>query len=279
MSKYSKISDVIKDEIKNNTSLKKELISAHWKDIVGEALYKKSSIDRIKYRILFINVENSVWMQQMQFYKKTIISKINEFLNGKYVKDIKFKIGEKNIQENIENKTEKINQIDITDVILDSDEIFRIKKSLKNTKNEYKPELYKLISINKKREKKLLENDNIKCNKCGVIYPKYLVKCPVCKIKEKKQLDTKIFNEIQKKPTITFLELKEKYPLVKEKDVNIQKNRVKDRLLKKAKDYNNIDKEKMTECIYKYFMVETEISNKNLLRKKVNFFINELLKK
>jgi len=64
-----------------------------WTQSVGPLISAQTSIDRLKKDILFIKVSNSVWMQQLQFMKRDIISKINTFLGREAVKNIFFSIG------------------------------------------------------------------------------------------------------------------------------------------------------------------------------------------
>ena len=64
-----------------------------WDDVVGEALAKNARPAGFKGKILLVNVVSSVWIQELQYYKKDIIRKLNEALGKELVCDIKFKIG------------------------------------------------------------------------------------------------------------------------------------------------------------------------------------------
>nr|CBX30431.1 hypothetical protein N47_Q17540 [uncultured Desulfobacterium sp.] len=70
-----------------------ENISGIWKNIVGEAIYKNTKPAGFKGQTLLVNVSGSVWMQELQYYKKDIISKLNNEFGKEMVRDIKFKIG------------------------------------------------------------------------------------------------------------------------------------------------------------------------------------------
>jgi predicted nucleic acid-binding Zn ribbon protein len=43
--------------------------------------------------VLHVNVSSSVWVQQLQFLRDTMLEKINANLSGRKIKDIRFKIG------------------------------------------------------------------------------------------------------------------------------------------------------------------------------------------
>ena len=49
-----------------------------WKEAVGEEVAKRTEPIRIKNRILYLKVTNSVWMQQLQFMKELIVKKLHE---------------------------------------------------------------------------------------------------------------------------------------------------------------------------------------------------------
>ena len=64
---------------------------SHWKEIVGEELAKRSRPDRIRGRILIVAVRNSAWAQEMSFLKKTILMRLNRFLDSDLaIEDVKF---------------------------------------------------------------------------------------------------------------------------------------------------------------------------------------------
>jgi predicted nucleic acid-binding Zn ribbon protein len=64
-----------------------------WGKIVGEAVANNSRPAEFKGKILVVNVSSPVWMQELQYYKKEMITKINGVLGKELVCDIKFRIG------------------------------------------------------------------------------------------------------------------------------------------------------------------------------------------
>jgi hypothetical protein len=65
-----------------------------WKEAVGEEVAKRTEPIRIKNRILYLKVTNSVWMQQLQFMKELIVKKLHEKTGIDFLQDIRFFIGE-----------------------------------------------------------------------------------------------------------------------------------------------------------------------------------------
>jgi predicted nucleic acid-binding Zn ribbon protein len=68
-------------------------ISRIWDNIVGDAVCKNTKPAGFKGQILLVYVSSSVWIQELQYYKKDIISRLNNELGKELVCDIKFKIG------------------------------------------------------------------------------------------------------------------------------------------------------------------------------------------
>jgi hypothetical protein len=73
--------------------LKSYSIWGAWKEIVGESVALQTQPRCIRNRILFIDVSHPTWMQQLQFFKPTLLEKINVFLGEPLIQDIRFKLG------------------------------------------------------------------------------------------------------------------------------------------------------------------------------------------
>jgi predicted nucleic acid-binding Zn ribbon protein len=66
-----------------------------WSQLVGEAIAEVSQPGRVRNRSLQVKVTHPVWMQQLQFHKKLIIQKVNEFLGGPFLQELRFVLGER----------------------------------------------------------------------------------------------------------------------------------------------------------------------------------------
>lgn len=62
----------------------------HWAEIVDEDVGQCSRPLKIVKNVLWLEVENSTWMQQLQFEKVRILEDINATLKLSRIKDIKF---------------------------------------------------------------------------------------------------------------------------------------------------------------------------------------------
>ena len=69
-------------------------LHARWKEVVGEVLAVHTSPSRIKFRKLYITVENSMWLHQLTFLKKPILEKIHSTIGPGLLTDLIFHVGE-----------------------------------------------------------------------------------------------------------------------------------------------------------------------------------------
>jgi predicted nucleic acid-binding Zn ribbon protein len=69
------------------------LILEIWEDALGEQISGHARPAAYKNRLLWVEVANSVWHQQLQFLKPDMIARINHKLGIALVENIKFKVG------------------------------------------------------------------------------------------------------------------------------------------------------------------------------------------
>jgi len=69
-------------------------LQTQWQGIVGEVLAAHTWPTRIRFRKLFVAVENSVWLHQLMYLKSTLMEKIQSEAPDLYLRDIVFRIGE-----------------------------------------------------------------------------------------------------------------------------------------------------------------------------------------
>lgn len=61
-----------------------------WKEVAGESVASCSRPVKIVKNVLWIEVDNSTWMQQLQFEKRRLLDDINSSLKKSRLRDIKF---------------------------------------------------------------------------------------------------------------------------------------------------------------------------------------------
>jgi hypothetical protein len=96
MKKPQSISSILEKTLKNleiDVPLNAYSVLGAWKEIVGESVALHTQPRSIRNRILFIDVSHPTWIQQLHFLKPTLLEKINNFLGGSPIQDIRFKVG------------------------------------------------------------------------------------------------------------------------------------------------------------------------------------------
>ncbi len=78
----------------------------YWPEAVGSEIAEKTQPFRIRAGVLQVRVPNSVWLQELHFFKTLILQKLNHRLKEKDpqarpLKDLKFFIGEKEPVESV----------------------------------------------------------------------------------------------------------------------------------------------------------------------------------
>ncbi len=75
--------------------IREQKIIDAWEVMVGKAIAEMTQPVRVRNRVLQVKVSNSVWMHELQFHKKLIIQKLNEYIGNPVVQELWFFIGEK----------------------------------------------------------------------------------------------------------------------------------------------------------------------------------------
>jgi len=76
----------------------------YWTEVVGKEIAEKTQPFRVRNGVLQVRVPNSVWMQELHFFKNHILQKLNQRLKERNpqalpLKDLKFFLGEVKVME------------------------------------------------------------------------------------------------------------------------------------------------------------------------------------
>ena len=69
-------------------------LQKEWKILVGEVVAAHTWPARIKFRKLYVAVDNSVWLHQLRYLKATLLENIQVRMEELQLEDIIFRIGE-----------------------------------------------------------------------------------------------------------------------------------------------------------------------------------------
>ncbi|MDI6734833.1 MAG: DUF721 domain-containing protein [bacterium] len=63
-----------------------------WPDVVGDNVSAHTKPLSIQDKIIFVKVDNSAWCNELSFFKKDIIKKVNEGVGMRVIRDVYFKV-------------------------------------------------------------------------------------------------------------------------------------------------------------------------------------------
>ncbi|MDD5644035.1 MAG: DUF721 domain-containing protein [bacterium] len=100
---YKPIKDIVKDVLKNlnlDKRLDESRIFENWNNIVGKEISKHALPDKIYKNVLYVKVESSAWMAELNtFFKTKLLASVKRHTGLKQIKDIKFRIGDLGTEE------------------------------------------------------------------------------------------------------------------------------------------------------------------------------------
>ncbi|MGL5089053.1 MAG: DUF721 domain-containing protein [Cetobacterium sp.] len=167
------VSEAVESAILKSKKLKEGIIRGHWKNIV-EKLSEKSEPLWIKEGILYVVVEDTIYLHHMSMNKNKYLKKVQETLKVDYVKDIRFKVSKVQKCDYSEFKYEKI-------VIEKKEEFISELKEL-----SLEEKIYILKRKAKEREQALELKGYKKCGICGMMFLGEAEACKLCSLKDVK---------------------------------------------------------------------------------------------
>ena len=76
-----------------------------WPDIAGEPVASHTRPDQIKFKKLYLVVENSVWVQHLTFLKPELIAKVNAAAGSAMITDVVMRVGQVPRKEDVRSST------------------------------------------------------------------------------------------------------------------------------------------------------------------------------
>ena len=61
-----------------------------WDKVVGEAVAKNATPDRVEHGVVVVKVSSPTWRQELYFQKEEIIKKLNKKIGKIVIRDIRF---------------------------------------------------------------------------------------------------------------------------------------------------------------------------------------------
>ena len=84
-------------------------LTERWPEVAGETIAAHTRPDGIRFKRLYLLVENSVWLQQLTFFKPSLLEKVNAAAGKPLVTDIVLRVG---VIAPMEQPQEKITRVE-----------------------------------------------------------------------------------------------------------------------------------------------------------------------
>lgn len=94
-SKLTSIDKLLKETLKGlqmEENYKVYPLIQQWSSIMGQSISQKSLPEYIQGNTLFVRVENSVWMQELEMQKKGLLKKISKIKLDPPIENIRFRL-------------------------------------------------------------------------------------------------------------------------------------------------------------------------------------------
>ena len=204
--------------------LRSELIY-HWGEIIDDSIAAQVEPVELEHGILFVDVKNSAFKDQLKFYREEIIDAINENFGQELVKDIRiaqgFRVADKLPDRNSAPAQVADLKSTLGNITLTAEEIKNCEEQSEKISNEdlRRTVLQTLLSQAKSRKYKLARGWH-KCLKCESICAAEEIFCEVCKIKERERMNRELYNIFYDSP---YLRAQDAQKILLEKMPQMQK--------------------------------------------------------
>lgn len=181
----------------------------NWDKIIDESISEQVRPVTIEHGVLFVDVQNSAFKDQMKFFAEEIIDAINENFRQKepLVKDIKiakgFQIANKPPKQKKISEPAKKSEVDLKQITLTEEEVKRCEEqSKKISDDKLRRSTLEMLLTQTRLKKSRLANDWHKCAKCSSLCPPQETFCEVCKVKNHKAMIDELFKIFYDEPCL-----------------------------------------------------------------------------
>ena len=230
-------------------------VSVAYYQAIPEEYFGGSEIVAIKNRIIFVNVENPIILQELGMMKEEILENINRDLDVK-IENVVFKLGK------LKNDVETIEEI-ITEKNLDSIDVSEEKFEFDSVNDEeIREKLNTIYSSFERIKSNLKKRGFIKCKTCGNLYHSSFAECDLCSLERNKRINLGIYF-LRENPWSSLEEFTKKtglgeeiYELSKKRLINSLKKKIERKLLSEVVSLKRHRKEIFKELMIFFNVVE-----------------------
>lgn len=153
-----------------------------WDDVVGQKISEATEVENVRDGILFVKTKSPAWSNELAFYKKEIISKLNDKLQENVIKDVRFIAG-----HIVRNRTKPFTPQDDDSSELDSitlsDEEIRFIEETASSAGPASADIKSTMEAALKLNKWRLLHGWTPCKVCGCLQNEPSGVCAYCSLK------------------------------------------------------------------------------------------------
>jgi len=97
LGKVDLLGDILKPFLSSSgleRKMEEQKVLDAWPKAVGEIIAEKTFPLRVRNRVLYVVVTNSVWLQELHFMKGIILQKMHRLVGDRHLQDLRFTFGE-----------------------------------------------------------------------------------------------------------------------------------------------------------------------------------------
>ena len=179
-----------------------------WDKLVDESISAQVRPVKIERGVLFVNVQNSAFKDQLKFFAEEIIGAINEYYGQEkpLVKSIQiakgFQIADLPPEEGKRDKEQRTSKkVAFEDITLTATEIEQCKRQARKFANrELRPTILATLLSQARVQKFRLANGWHRCAECETLCPPEEIFCEVCKIKAHESMIEELYRIFYDEP-------------------------------------------------------------------------------
>ena len=210
---------LLKDKLFGNREFQFYLFQKRWKKIAGEMMAEESYISGYKDKVLFVQVTNSAFMQQLFMMKKDLLKELQKDEVGRFFTDIHFLAGSPKVRGKAFTTIDRVNerigkeQKRYTQSISEKEEQWIRNWVSGHVRNEkIRPQFEEMMEEVLKIRKGELADGYHLCTLCGSLCPPEKPLCPACERKLSKTKKNKVILLLKEQPHYTYQQVRTIFP-------------------------------------------------------------------
>lgn len=161
--------------------VREETCLLYWDEVVGEQVAGAAQPDFVRDGKVFVTVKNSVWANELTFLKADIVSRLNDRIGSRVIKDLIFKAGRMRARPSPAG--EKASEApDLAGIELTEAELASVDDAVKAAGDPVGEPFRRLLTTAIRLDKWKASQGWKPCRRCGALQNSETGICPTCEL-------------------------------------------------------------------------------------------------